>query len=102
MAKTIALSGGVDFAFQSIDVNLGGNAVTLRISYVTSIAAWALDVYQSGVPLFAGAMLRASADILAPWNVRESFGAMTLIGSEPTLDNLGAANTLVWMAPSEL
>jgi len=100
MTQTIAISGGTPF--QALDVNLGGNFVTLRLSYVTSLTAWAMDVYQDGAPLFAGGMLRSNADILESWGVRDTFGAMTLLGAEPTLDNLGKANTLVWAAPDEL
>lgn len=102
MTQTITLSGGADAAFQSLDANLGGTAVTIRLSYVTSIEAWAMDIYQDGAPLYAGCMLRSNADILQSWNVRDTFGAMTLIGAEPTLDNLGEANTLVWAGPDEL
>jgi hypothetical protein len=100
MTQTIKLSGRTPF--QSIDVGLSGNFVTIRLSYVTLIDAWAMDIYQSGVPLYAGIMLRSNADMLQSWNVRETFGAMTLIGAEPTFDNLGEANVLVWTPPDEL
>lgn len=102
MTQTIILSGGIGNTFQAVDANLGGNAVTLRLSYVTTITAWAMDIYQDGQPLYAGIMLRSNADMLESWNVRETFGAMTLIGDEPTLDNLGEANALVWTPPDEL
>ena len=102
MTSVIGLTGGVGNTFQSLDVNLGGEALNLRLSYVTSIAAWAMDIYQSGAPLYAGIMLRVNADMLESWNVRDTFGAMTLIGDEPTLDNLGTGNLLVWTPPDEL
>ena len=102
MTQTIALSGGVGNTFQEINANLGGNAVTLHLSYVTSLDAWAMDIYQEGAPLYAGIMLLVNADMLEAWNVRDTFGAMTLVGAEATLDNLGEANTLVWTPPDEL
>jgi hypothetical protein len=100
--KVIALDGGAANAFHSVDALLGENYVTLRLSYVTSVAAWAMDVLQDGVPLFAGIMLRVNADMLSSWHVTETFGAMTLIGDEPTIDNLGTGCFLVWSAPDEL
>lgn len=100
MTKVIEIRGGMPF--QSVDVRLGDNAVTLRLSYVASITAWAMDVYQEGAPLFAGAMLRSNADILQSWGVRETFGAMSLIGDEPDFNNLGRANLLIWTPPDEL
>ena len=102
MTQTIALSGGVANAFQTVNANLGGNAVTLRLSYVTLLDSWAMDIYQEGAPLFAGIMLLVNADMLEAWNVRDSFGAMTMVGVEPTLDNLGKANVLVWTPPDDL
>jgi hydrogenase maturation factor HypE len=98
----IALSGGAANAFHNVDVLLGDNSVTLRFSYVTSSAAWAMDVIQDGVPLFAGVMLRINADMLSSWRVSETFGAMTLIGDDPTIDNLGSGCLLVWVPPDEL
>ena len=100
MTQVIELTGGVPF--QSIDANLGGNAVTLRLSYVTLISAWAMDIYQEGEPLFAGIMLRSNADMLESWGVRKTFGAMSLIGTEPGFDDLGDGNVLIWTPPSEL
>jgi hypothetical protein len=102
MSKVISLAGGAANAFHSVDVLLGGNYVTLSLSYVTSIAAWAMDVIQDGAPIFAGIMLRPNADMLSSWHVRETFGAMTLIGDEPTIDNLGSGCFLVWSSPDEL
>ena len=102
MTQTIALSGGPGRTFQALDVNLGGNAVALHLSYVTLLDSWAMDIYQDGVPLYAGIMLLVNADMLEAWNVRDTFGAMTMVGAEPTLDNLGKANVLVWTPPDEL
>lgn len=100
MTQVITLSGG--YPFQSLDANLGGNAVTLRLSYVTSLEAWAMDIYQEGAPLFAGIMLRSNADLLESWGVRKTFGAMSIIGTEPTFDDLGDGNLLIWTPPDEL
>lgn len=100
MTQTIDITGSAPF--QVIDVNLGSNAVTLHLSYVTLLEAWALDIYQDGQRLFCGIMLRPNADMLEAWNVRETFGAMTLLGDEPTYENLGKANVLTWTPPDEL
>ena len=102
MSSIIDLTGGAANAFHSVDVQLGDNYVTLRLSYVTSTSAWAMDVEQDGAPIFAGVMLRVNADMLSSWRVADTFGAMTMIGDEPTIDNLGDSNMLVWTPPDEL
>lgn len=102
MGIVVQLTGGADNAYHSVDVQLGDNYVTLRFSYMVSLSAWAMDVIQDGSPAYAGVMLMVNADMLLSWQVRETFGAMTLIGDEPTIDNLGTGCFLVWTSPNEL
>lgn len=102
MSRVIEIFGGADSAFQSVDATLGDNFVTLRVSYMTSTATWAMDIIQDGVPLYAGVMLLTNADMLSSWQVADTFGAMTMVGDTPTIDNLGTGCFLVWSSPDEL
>lgn len=102
MSSVIEILGGAENAFQSVDVTLGDNFVTLRVSYMTSTGTWAMDVIKDGAPIYAGVMMLVNADMLSSWQVAETFGAMTMVGDTPTIDNLGTGCFLVWSAPDEL
>ena len=91
---TVPLVGGAVNAHQEFSVQLGDNFLTFKINYITRFASWSLDIYREGVLLIAGAMLVPDAEITK--NYSAEIGKLYFVGTEPTLDNLGLSNTLVW------
>jgi hypothetical protein len=91
---TVPLKGGAVNAHQTQSVQLGDNFLELRISYVTRFPGWSMDVLREGVVLIAGAMLVPGAEITKNYNA--GIGTLKFVGDEPTLDNLGQSNSLVW------
>lgn len=98
--QTIPLLSGAANAHQIFSVQLGNNFLQFRLNYITrseadaNFAAWTMDISQEGVLLVAGLALVPGANILQ--NANLDIGAMYFVGDQPTLDNLGSANSLVW------
>ena len=95
--KVISLSGGAKNAHQTFTVNLDNNYLEFSLNYVsyTDQPCWNLDIYRDSVALVSGVILRCGGDMLADY--RAGIGQLLLLGKEPTLDNLGTENTLVWI-----
>lgn len=91
----IPLTGGAENSHQEQSIQLGDNFVQLRINYITRFDGWAMDVLVGGVIKIAGAMLEPNAVISASY--RAGLGQFLFLGDQPTLDNLGSANQLVWI-----
>lgn len=91
---TIPLSGGAVNSHQIFSVQLGGNLLELRVNYITRSPGWSVDIYREGVRLIAGAMLVPGAEITKHYGA--DIGRLIFVGAEPTLDNLGQSNQLVW------
>lgn len=92
---TIPLVGGAVNAHQAQSVQLGENFLELRINYITRFNCWSMDILREGVTLVNGAMLVIGADIVEIYNA--DIGSLVMVGDEPTLDNLGQANRLIWI-----
>ena len=113
MPKTIPLSGGESNANQTLTVQLGNYLVDLELHYQQS-GQWLMHVLPNGNHedldthtindidyLFSGLMLEPACDIIKSYGVTNIFGQLFIAGLDPTLDNLGVDNKLVWYAPSE-
>ena len=113
MAKVIPLSGGEENANQLITVQLGDYLVDIELHYQQS-GQWLAYILPNGDAgdlstytvndveyLFAGVMLEPGCDIIKAYGVTDTFGQLFVFGDEPTLDNLGTNNKLVWYSADE-
>ena len=91
---TIPIQGGLVNAHQVFFVQLGENFLEFRLNYITRFATWSLDIYKEGELLIAGAMLASGADITKNYNA--DIGRLLFVGDDPTIENLGQSNKLVW------
>lgn len=95
---TIPLQGGAVNAHQILEIQLGDNTVEFRINWVTTQGYWSADLYVEGVLQCAGVVLLPGDELIGKFNT--GLGLLVLAGEQPTLDNLGNANQLVWV-PNE-
>lgn len=95
--KEIPLANGSANAHQQFSVQLGDNYLDFSINYIsyTDTPSWSMDISRDGTPLVLGAMLVPGADVSD--NYRAGIGRFIFVGDEPTLDNLGVNNNLVWV-----
>ncbi len=96
----IPVEGGAINAHQQIEVQLGENLTTINLDYIHSTKQWAMQLSVDGEVIVAGAMLEPETDIIQAWHIWPTFGRMVIVGEDPTLDNLGIANSLVWIEPN--
>ena len=94
----IPLVGGSANAHPVFEIQLGENLVEFTLNFLQS-GAWSADLRIDGVVIAYGAMLEPNADIVASYNA--GIGQLVFIGDVTTLDNLGIANSLNWIAPDE-
>jgi len=101
----VPLVGGAVNSHQNFNVLLGENFLQFVLNFVTrsltepEFAPWVLDIYQEGVLLAAGAAVVPGSNIIEHYDI--DIGELYLVGDQPTLDNLGKSNTLVWRPSSE-
>ena len=95
----IPLQGGAVNAHQIFTMQLGENTLDFTLNYVTLYDSWSLDIERDDVSLVNGAMLEPGSDIIKTYNA--GIGKLIFVGDEPTLDNLGSANHLVWVPDDE-
>lgn len=91
---TVPLAGGAVNSHQQFNIQLGENFLQFTINYITRFNEWSVDIRREGVLLIAGAMLNPNAEITKNYNA--GIGKLVFVGDEPTLDNLGQSNSLVW------
>lgn len=94
----IPLSNGSANAHQTFNVELGGKYLSFELNYLSylSVPGWTMNITRDGTPLVTGAMLVPGADVVA--NYRADIGLLVFVGDEPTLDNLGIDNHLLWVS----
>lgn len=99
--KVIPLTGGAKNAHQSFSVLLGDHELTFRLDFMgyIDVPSWNLTIEEDEEVLVEGLLLRCGCDILGPYQL--GLGKLVMIGEEPTLDNLGTTNQLVWVAEDE-
>ena len=101
MAYEIPLNGGVEYSHQTFVVNIAEREITFKLDYCGYVDTpfWNLDLYENGEPLVEGLTLQGGCDLIAPYHL--GLGKLFLVGDEPTLDNLGVSNSLLWVAENE-
>lgn len=95
--KQIPLEGGAINAHQTFTVTLGDREITFELDFMgyTDHPAWNCNLYENGKPLVYGLLLVTGGDLLAPYHL--NLGQLWMAGDEPTLENLGIDNELVWI-----
>lgn len=94
----IPLRGGAANSDQTFSAELDGRLLDFELKYIsyTGQPAWSMNIYQDGTPLVLGAMLEPGADVIDGYEA--GIGHLVFTGAPVTLDNLGVANHLVWVA----
>ncbi|CAH9012742.1 conserved hypothetical protein [Vibrio phage 191E37-1] len=113
MKKVIPLIGGESNANYSQLIDLGEYSYQIVVHYQQN-GQWSLDLIADGdvgdIPtttvnsdnyVAMGCMLEGGADLVAMYGITKLFGQLFFVGDEATLDNLGAANKLVWYSPDD-
>lgn len=101
----IPLIGGAVNSHQEFNVQLGDNFLEFRLNFITrsleepDFAPWVLDILREGELLVAGAALVPGSDIIEHFGA--GIGKLFFIGDQPTLDNLGQSNSLIWEEADE-
>lgn len=95
----ISLLAGVQNAHQRFSQRVNGRLLDFQIDFVsyTPNPYWVMSVQIDGAPLADGIPLNVGADLLVNQNVGD-FGKLVFVGEPATIDNLGIANKLVWVA----
>lgn len=99
--KILPLMGGAEYAHQEFSFLFGTREILFRLDWMPYIdnPAWNLNISEDGAEIINGLLLRGGCDLLSPYQL--GLGRLILTGDEPTLDNLGINNALVWVAPNE-
>lgn len=84
---------------QTFNARLGSNTLTIKLQWMARLEVFRVNIVNAlGVPLTSGRFLLPGVDLLAnlypPPQV--SYGSLTIEGDQPTPDNLGVTNQLVW------
>jgi len=84
---------------QTFSARLGKNTLTIELQWMARLEVFRVNIVNAlGVPLTSGRFLLPGVDLLAnlypPPQV--SYGSLTIEGDQPSPDNLGLTNTLVW------
>ncbi|WP_282376304.1 hypothetical protein [Pseudomonas sp. PS01302] len=84
---------------QTFSARLGKNTLTIELQWMAQLEVFRVNILTSlGVTLTAGRYLITGVDLLSglypPPQI--SYGSLALEGDQPTPDNLGVANLLVW------
>jgi hypothetical protein len=84
---------------QTFSARLGKNTLNIELQWMARLEVFRVNIRTSlGATLTAGRFLLPGVDLLAglypPPQI--SYGSLALEGDQPTPDNLGVANLLVW------
>lgn len=104
MYKEIPLSGGIENGFYDFSVVLNQVSYDMTLLYRPVLECWNLSISREGVALARGLRLVMGANLMQAYsdqfirdrNKGELFGGLYVVGSEPTLQNLGISSKLVW------
>lgn len=96
--QEIPLYSGAANAHQKFSVKINKVLTTFEINYCGYVdnPYWSMDISQDGTYLARGVILVPGCDLLQ--NYDADIGRLVLVGDEPTLDNLGISNNLIWVA----
>lgn len=94
----IPLRNGSVNSHQAFSMRLGDNFLNFEINYLSylDVEGWSINIYRDGTPLVLGGMLEAGSEINKSYP--PGIGRFIFVGENPTIDNLGVANSLVWVA----
>lgn len=84
---------------QTFSARLGKNTLTIELQWMTRLEVFRVNILTPlGVTLTAGRYLLPGSDLLANLYPSPSieYGSLILEGDQPTPDNLGVTNLLVW------
>lgn len=84
---------------QTLSASLGSNTLVLELQWMTRLEVFRVDISTAaGVVLTAGRFLLPGVDLLAGLYPppKAAYGSLALEGNQPTPDNLGIDNMLVW------
>lgn len=87
-------------AHQTFQIQLGDNLVQFDLNWLTLNQVWNCDILVEGVTLAAGITLVSNAELVETYETGLG-GKLYMVGDEPTLDNLGVSNQLVWVGDDE-
>lgn len=99
MIKSIPIEGSPKYAHSSLKCSLGLREIEFILNYCPFLQIWDLTIREDGVNIVAGLTLVIGSNLLQ--SVHTDLGKLYLIGDEPTLDNLGVDNTLIWVSNDE-
>jgi hypothetical protein len=84
---------------QTFSARLGKNTVTIQLQWMARLEVFRVNILTSaGAILTAGRFLQPGSDLLAGLYPppKNTYGSLILEGEQPTPDNLGVTNLLVW------
>ncbi|MCE8034623.1 hypothetical protein EKK97_14060 [Billgrantia tianxiuensis] len=86
-------------AYQRMTVTLSERVITLRLRWLHQYGFYAIDILEGGDPITLGRGLHPGINLLAGLNT--GLGTLMLEGRQPTLDNLGRRNRLIYEEPAD-
>ncbi len=109
MAQEIPLQSGATNANVTFSVVLEGNTYTFHTAYRPITQYYMLAIERDNVMLACGLKMVAGGNLMAAYtsefikkrNQGDLFGELYLVGQQPTVDNFGITNRLLWVAASE-
>lgn len=84
---------------QTLTAQLGTNTLTLELQWMVRLENFRVSIITAnGEPLTSGRFLLPGVNLLGGLYPppRVAYGSLTLEGKQPTPDNLGVDNMLVW------
>lgn len=91
--STISLTSGL--AYQRFTVTQGDVRLQIYLHWLTRYSYYSVDIYDdSENPVALGRALQPGVNLLDGLNI--NMGSLILEGEQPTINNLGAANSLIW------
>lgn len=98
----LPLQSGIGNARQQFSVTLGDFNFSISVYYLSAFdtPSWGCDIDIDGTRVVSGAMLRPGSDLLEHYQELVA-GHLVFVGEDPTIDNLGSSNSLIWVGPDE-
>lgn len=94
--NVIELEGGADRAHQTFDITLKEKLLSFSINWNTTNEYWSVDIFDGDTNIIYGMALMPNCEISKPYNA-DIGGSLFFIGEQPTLENLGQSNYLIWV-----
>lgn len=85
---------------QIFTVTLSDRSITIKIRWLHQYKFFAVDILEGDEPITLGRGLHPGIDLLAGLNT--GLGTLMLEGRQPTLENLGQRNRLIYEEPDDV